>query len=600
MTTVGSVILWLFLLFGTMTDSVKSAVPALAAPEALRLCDSASAWLKPRHLAVGRPDGRWDAATSLWFGSCTSGVRLRTVLSAPHAGRWWWVSELRTPEDLRLRLGGHDLGSFGTVRPFRERPTGSLPVAIPLDLHGGPETLSVTASDPQGDVEFEAELVPDARFPARLQNAAARDAWILGMFTSILLTALYLWRTVRERSFGWYAAYIATGIFWVSTKTGFASALLWPGHPAWNHAMPSFSSRLSLVLFLLFLRDLLELPRQFPRVVRLLEFGILWEAGCAVFALSSLWVPGFHAFVLHRFTPEILEGPTLLLGLSLVAVRAWRGHGLSRRILLSSLPLLLAAVFGSAWDSLHPDGDSNLDTPVAIAGALLENLLTTWVLAREVRRRLHEHDRLRSEFDLRLDQEFRRYRARVAANLHDDLSQRVMAARMALYVERNNPDRKEDVLDGQLRDLVGAIRDLSHHDHVLYPGQACGLAQALEELARSMDDAGLSVGLEMRAGLDLLPTVGLELYRVVQEALSNAVRHGGARRVTIALRDLGGTVELEVRDDGSGMAKGGQPGIGMLTMRERVELLGGTFEYRSRPSHGVVVKARLPRERAVV
>ena len=581
---------WIWIvLSANLTDPVTPAV---------RLADSSSTALRARSVSILAPDHRsWQPASSLHFGACTSDVALRVALSAPHPGRWWWVSELRTPEDLRLSLGARALGRFGTSRSFAERPAKSLPITIPLDMHGGPETLSVTASDRQGDVLLDVDFVPDSAFPRRLQNAAARDAWVLGLLTMIVLVSLYLWKVVRERAFGWYVAYIATGMLWVTTKTGFAAALFWPDHPALNHAMPSFASRLSLVFFLLFLRDLLDLRRHFPHLGRVLDVGIAWQAGCAAFALSSIWLPEFHAGVLRHLPPELLEGPTLLLGLSLVTLRARRGDALAQRILISCLPLLLAALFGALWDPLHPDGIANLDTPVAIAGAILENLLTTWVLASEVRRRIVAHSSLLRDFDHKLQQEYGRYRSRIAADLHDDLSQRLMAARMALHVERTKGTACDYDPDRHLQDMAKAIRDVSHGLH-LDMNRTSSFREALEDLARSMNTDDLHVSVDAMVERELLPAAGLEIYRVVQEALSNAVRHGRAKRVELKLRDLGALLEIRIRDDGTATEiPSSSGGLGIASMRSRMERLGGRLEILPTRGSGLTVRVRVPWER---
>jgi len=564
---------------------------------ALRLDTGAITQLQARHVEhlIGGPSGKcWRGATDLCFGVCTSGVQLRIPLQAPRPGRWWWTSELRTPEELQVHLGRRDLGSFGTARPFRERPAGALPVAIPLDLRGGPETLFVNASDPQGDVLLEVAFVPDGRFPTRLQNHAARDAWLLGFMTMVLLAATYLWWTVRERAFGWYVAYLACALVWGSTKMGFATALLWPDAPLLNHVGPPFFSRICLVFFLLFLRDLLKLRQHFPRLGALLDALTLCEGLCALFALSSIWAPAFHAAVLRRFVPELFQAPAFLLGLGLVAWRGRRGDGLAKRIALSCLPVVLAAVFGSIWDPLHPDGAANLDTPVAIGGAVLENLFTTWVLAGEVRRRIRAHAELRRDFDMRLEESYERYRSRVAADLHDNLSQRVMAARIALHLEREAGAEAPSEADVQLQQMANAVRSLSHQ---LHPSrsEARSLWEALRELAHSMEDEGFRVELRLENERELVPTASLELYRIVQEALSNAMRHGKATRVVIRVEESQKDLKLSLCDNGVGMAPDEvREGLGVSNMRERVERLGGLFLLESRRGHGTCLRIRIP------
>jgi signal transduction histidine kinase len=110
-------------------------------------------------------------------------------------------------------------------------------------------------------------------------------------------------------------------------------------------------------------------------------------------------------------------------------------------------------------------------------------------------------------------------------------------------------------------------------------------------------EAGLPVELEVEGEPRGLP-VGLELsaYRIVQEALTNALKHAGEARATVRVRYGADSLELEIVDDGAGAADaratGG--GHGLVGMRERVALYGGRFEAARRPSGGFTVRALLP------
>ena len=85
------------------------------------------------------------------------------------------------------------------------------------------------------------------------------------------------------------------------------------------------------------------------------------------------------------------------------------------------------------------------------------------------------------------------------------------------------------------------------------------------------------------------------VYRIVQEALTNAVKHAGATTVVVEVEDRGGRLRLSVADDGSGFEpEQGHEGFGLLGMRERVALVGGEFAVVSRPGQGTAVSATLP------
>jgi len=92
------------------------------------------------------------------------------------------------------------------------------------------------------------------------------------------------------------------------------------------------------------------------------------------------------------------------------------------------------------------------------------------------------------------------------------------------------------------------------------------------------------------------PGVATALYRIAREAARNAAHHGEAEHIVIRLREAGGHLELEVRDDGRGMAEVpvAGPGMGLQIMRHRAELIGGTLEIGSAPGRGTVVRCSIP------
>jgi signal transduction histidine kinase len=90
--------------------------------------------------------------------------------------------------------------------------------------------------------------------------------------------------------------------------------------------------------------------------------------------------------------------------------------------------------------------------------------------------------------------------------------------------------------------------------------------------------------------------VGIHIYRVLQEALNNATRHSGTKEIWVRLRFLAGELTLEVEDHGKGFPSNGKRGIGMVAMRERAELLGGTLQFLKPERGGTVVRLTVPKE----
>jgi signal transduction histidine kinase len=140
-------------------------------------------------------------------------------------------------------------------------------------------------------------------------------------------------------------------------------------------------------------------------------------------------------------------------------------------------------------------------------------------------------------------------------------------------------------LVGEIRGLVRGLRPPVLDDR--------GLDGAVQDLAIGLRDAGIATTVEIAGSLTELPeAVELALYRIVQEACTNVVRHADGCR--ICLRALGDDVTLSVVDDGCGLRPGRHPGLGLTTMRGRAAELGGRCEVRRRPAGGTEVRVVLP------
>jgi signal transduction histidine kinase len=110
--------------------------------------------------------------------------------------------------------------------------------------------------------------------------------------------------------------------------------------------------------------------------------------------------------------------------------------------------------------------------------------------------------------------------------------------------------------------------------------------------------SGIPVSCEAdESARDLSRGAALALFRIVQEALGNAVKHGAAKQITVRLQRSGSDVTLEVSDDGHGFDRGQVPaagGLGLITMRERASQLDGTFDVDSAPGRGTTIRVVIP------
>jgi len=192
-------------------------------------------------------------------------------------------------------------------------------------------------------------------------------------------------------------------------------------------------------------------------------------------------------------------------------------------------------------------------------------------------------------------------RARISRELHDDINQQL--AVLSIELDRIGPEQLPTQSVKRLNAAVEmahgiskSLRDLSHRLHPprLTPA---GLVTALENLCRELSTPHLTITFSHR---DLPPEIDdsttLCLFRVAQEALVNAVKHSEARRVWIDLVGEPSEVALTVGDDGKGFVVDGvaSAGLGLISMRERVESVGGVLEVQPTLASGTRLRVTVP------
>lgn len=197
-------------------------------------------------------------------------------------------------------------------------------------------------------------------------------------------------------------------------------------------------------------------------------------------------------------------------------------------------------------------------------------------------------------------------RRRIARDLHDDSNQQLALLAIELEVLARNPPSSSEVLAEKLKSLNSQVAKLSD-----------GLRTMAYQLHPSiLDDLGLAAavracveGVEKREGLhvtftgnnippQLPPDIASCLYRIAQESLRNALKHGPCSHVEVELSGSPSGIELVVKDSGPGftseLRKSPNSGLGLLAMKERARLVHGTFSLESQPGHGTTVRVWVP------
>jgi signal transduction histidine kinase len=320
---------------------------------------------------------------------------------------------------------------------------------------------------------------------------------------------------------------------------------------------------------------------------------LAWRRAAPLIVLALVFVP----LTAMELAGHRLDSGYILLVLIVAFVSV--GSVADRRRAIAGLALglgLMTALFAIEAE------DTFVGDLVFIGGILT----SAWVLARVLHERSERADRLVVERDERAAQAVVEERARIARELHDVVAHAVsviavQSGSLRRRLRHSRPDDAEELRAieetarqalGDMRRMLGLLRaDDEGPELTPQPG-----LDQIDRLVEQLRETGLAVELAREGEpRPLPPGVDLAAYRIVQEALTNVLKHAGPAHAHVVLRygerDLG----LEITDDGRGPAAlNGGGGHGLVGMRERAALYGGTLEARPAPGGGFHVRARLP------
>ncbi|GLZ36392.1 sensor histidine kinase [Actinokineospora sp. NBRC 105648] len=344
-------------------------------------------------------------------------------------------------------------------------------------------------------------------------------------------------------------------------------------------------------------------------VVAFIVYGNLGAGAWTMSAAIPRWVglvvvfTGLVPIALRRFWPVPVHAAALVSWLGLTAIGAgWEG-------LAAVLLTLYLVATTTPWRT----------SAVALAPALVISLAvvtgdfqvlacwlalgTTWtlgLLTKDRRETAALVQRQRSAEAVSAE------RLRIARELHDivahSLTLIAVTASVANHVAERRPEEGRAALDAIERTSRTALADLRRVLGMLRSGpDDVPLAPAptpdeLAALVRQTESAGVQVALVTDGIEDLPEGVGQSVYRIVQEALTNVVKHAAPAQCRVEVRADGTAVDIEVTDDGT-RGHDGAPGHGLIGMRERVAHYDGDFTAGPAPDGGFTVRARLPYDR---
>jgi signal transduction histidine kinase len=314
---------------------------------------------------------------------------------------------------------------------------------------------------------------------------------------------------------------------------------------------------------------------------------------------------GLAVIVLSNSTSAraLADTPTFLFGFA-VAIYSTGRYADGRAALAGGIVVVVALPL-AAIESGQP---FNLADSAFIAIFFLGPFAAGRVIRRRAERERGLRGRaaaLELERDIKAREAVVEERTRIARELHDVVSHAisvmVLQARGGRRMLADDPEDTRRALDTiehageqalvEMRRLLGILREADEHP-TLAPMPSLS---RLDQLADRLTATGLPVDVTVEGEpLALPPALDASAYRIVQEALTNALKHAGPARARVIVRYSHDDLELEILDDGAGTGTDGGSGHGLAGLRERVAIYGGELESGRRPEGGYALRARLP------
>jgi signal transduction histidine kinase len=300
------------------------------------------------------------------------------------------------------------------------------------------------------------------------------------------------------------------------------------------------------------------------------------------------------------------DAPFLLFFAAVMASAVFGG-------LAGGLLATLLAALCNLYFFMHPFGHFSLgggDQQIRLALFMLEGTIISLICARlqSAREHAEQSEAEAHELERRILEISDEEQRRIGHDLHDGLGQHLtgialMTRRLEQRLAASSSPHADDA--AKVSQLAGQAVSWTHDlSRSLSPPalESAGLAEALRELAANAESLfGIQCTFEQIGELKLHDVSAADhLYRIAQEAISNAVRHGKAKVVRIRLEEAGDLLTVNVEDNGSGIdeSKASADGMGLRIMRYRAGMIGATVDVRRRDAGGTVVTCRYEPSRA--
>ena len=536
------------------------------------------------------------------FGSINGFYWLATTLKNQLGKDQHLILEIRQPHLYRMVLYKVEKDSIHTVSEtgihynFYQRPTASRFFDFPMVLKEGETTTVLIMVHHLNSLSLPIYLMTESTFHQRNYNQNIIWGYWFGFLSFCALFALIAAILLRNSIFIWYFFYISTASLYGFTEQGYAFQFFFPGQADVAATVIIQLAVYGFIFLIKLSQGLLDTKKYLPTIHRILN-------AMFYFVLSLIVAAYIVPQLMFRLSPIVLPIANLvvLIGLVLLAYSGIKALFTNRIIALFYLTaygtLVAASIFGIlnyGFGFFQYDGPS-----LTLMAYFFEAMLLSVALVILFRQVQGERTRLAKQLTDQQKQMYQHYingiekeRSRIAGELHDDVGSRLSHLKRLLQSHSEESLKTAE----QVEQLIKDVRQLSHD---LSPPLAhiAGLQPLLENLiADTRHSSKIDIRLQAHDFNEGLTSTQIQqIYRVVQEAFNNIVKHAEASRIDIQIFGHTSEVDIIIEDNGKGFDSKSKPdGFGLNQMRIRTESIGGRIEINSHPGGGCHILIQIP------
>lgn len=485
--------------------------------------------------------------------------------------------------------------TVGELYPFTHRPMQHRNYSFPLTISQNERCDLLLYLDHENSLALPTVLWTEAAFHENDYTFNLVAGVVIGFLLFCAFISLASYFIVSNAIFIWYALYLLFSTLYLFTDLGFSFQYLFPQLTRFDGPFSIYTPLFMFMGLVKFVQELLSLRQYHPKIYWSLTFIILLFLFLILVDLvfQESWRKYSYYFLPLVFC-IVLAGLCTLLIAGFVSLRTRKKMAIYFFVsYVPMLSILLFAILGNAfglaiYTFLNP----------TYLGVLFEVSVLSVALITQYRDVQLERDNLQSKVVEQQKEYYQTYidgiekeRNRIAGDLHDDVGSKLSHLKRAAF---NSENENSKLLDEVIQDL----RNISH-DLAPTIAQVSGLIPLLEKLiSQHQKETNMKINLRVFDFRECLsPDQIIQLYRILQEAVNNVIKHSEATKIDIQVFGYKKEMSVSIEDNGKGfdIAKPSS-GLGLNQLKIRAEILKGKIEINSHPDKGSLILVQVPLE----